>query len=193
MNLSDVRAVVTGGVSGLGFAVAQHIVRHGGKAALFDINDDKAASALAELGGDTAAYYKTDVSDEAQVASHMQKAKEFMGGLNVAINCAGILGAGRVLGREASMPLNQFATTVKVNLIGSFNVAKAAAELMQHNAPGEDGEREDDHRAGLTMRSLTCGGRRPAATRSHHSCAKWVGATWRIPPSGAPANAASSA
>lgn len=141
MNLSDVRAVVTGGVSGLGFAVAQHIVRHGGKAALFDINDDKAALALAELGGEMAAYYKTDVSDEAQVASHMQKAKEFMGGLNVAINCAGILGAGRVLGREASMPLNQFATTVKVNLIGSFNVAKAAAELMQHNAPGEDGER----------------------------------------------------
>ena len=64
-----------------------------------------------------------------------------MGGLNVAMNCAGILGAGRVLGKEGPMPLKNFQTTVMVNLIGSFNVAKAAADLMQHNAPGEDGER----------------------------------------------------
>jgi NAD(P)-dependent dehydrogenase (short-subunit alcohol dehydrogenase family) len=141
MNLNEVRAVVTGGVSGLGFAVAQHIVRNGGKVALFDINDAKSGQALTELGGDNGIYLRTDVSDETQVAGNMAKAREFMQGLNVAVNCAGILGAGRVLGREASMPLSQFATTVKVNLIGSFNVAKAAAELMQHNAPGEDGER----------------------------------------------------
>jgi NAD(P)-dependent dehydrogenase (short-subunit alcohol dehydrogenase family) len=141
MNLNEVRAVVTGGVSGLGLAVARHIVQNGGKAALFDINDDKASAALAELGAENAMYLRTDVSDEAQVAENMAKAREFMQGLNVAVNCAGILGAGRVLGREASMPLSQFATTVKVNLIGSFNVAKAAAELMQHNAPGIDGER----------------------------------------------------
>jgi NAD(P)-dependent dehydrogenase (short-subunit alcohol dehydrogenase family) len=141
MLLSEVCAVVTGGVSGLGFAVAKHIVQHGGKAALFDINDQKASSALEELGAQNAIYLRTDVSDETQVAENMAKAGDFMRGLNVAVNCAGILGAGRVLGREASMPLAQFATTVKVNLIGSFNVAKAAAELMQHNAPGIDGER----------------------------------------------------
>lgn len=141
MMLSEVRAVVTGGVSGLGFAVAKHIVQHGGKVALFDINDQKASSALEELGARNAIYLRTDVSDETQVAENMAKAGDFMQGLNVAVNCAGILGAGRVLGREASMPLAQFATTVKVNLIGSFNVAKAAAELMQHNAPGIDGER----------------------------------------------------
>lgn len=141
MNLNEVRAVVTGGVSGLGFAVARHIVQHGGKVALFDINDDKAAAALAELGAENAVYLRTDVSDEIQTAENVAKARDFMQGLNVAVNCAGILGAGRVLGREASMPLAQFATTIKVNLIGSFNVAKAAAELMQHNAPGEDGER----------------------------------------------------
>ena len=64
-----------------------------------------------------------------------------MGGLNVVINCAGILGAGRVLGREAPMPLGNFSTTVMVNLVGSFNVAKSAANLMQHNEAGEDGER----------------------------------------------------
>ena len=141
MLLSEVCAVVTGGVSGLGFAVAKHIVQHGGKAVLFDINDQKASSALEELGAQNAIYLRTDVSDETQVAENMAKARDFMQGLNVAVNCAGILGAGRMLGREASMPLAQFATTVKVNLIGSFNVAKAAAELMQHNAPGIDGER----------------------------------------------------
>jgi NAD(P)-dependent dehydrogenase (short-subunit alcohol dehydrogenase family) len=141
MNLIDVRAVITGGVSGLGFAVAQHIVQNGGKVALFDINDAKAEAALAALGAANAAYFKTDVSDETETAANMVRAKDFMAGLNVAVNCAGILGAGRVLGREASMPLAQFATTVKVNLIGSFNIAKAAAELMQHNDAGLDGER----------------------------------------------------
>ena len=141
MNLIDVRAVITGGVSGLGFAVAQHIVQNGGKVTLFDINDAKAEAALAALGAANAAYFKTDVSDETETAANMVRAKDFMAGLNVAVNCAGILGAGRVLGREASMPLAQFATTVKVNLIGSFNIAKAAAELMQHNDAGLDGER----------------------------------------------------
>jgi len=141
MQLSSTRAVITGGVSGLGFAVAEHLVRHGGKVVLFDINDDKAAAAVAALGADNAMYLRTDVSDEANVQANLAAASEFLGGLNVAVNCAGILGAGRVLGREGTMPLKQFATTVMVNLIGSFNVAKGAADLMQHNEPGEDGER----------------------------------------------------
>jgi len=141
MQLASTRAVVTGGVSGLGFAVAEHLVRHGGKVALFDINDEKAAAAVAALGADNAIYLRTDVSDEANVQANLAAANEFLGGLNVAVNCAGILGAGRVLGREGAMPLKQFATTVMVNLIGSFNVAKGAADLMQHNQPGEDGER----------------------------------------------------
>jgi NAD(P)-dependent dehydrogenase (short-subunit alcohol dehydrogenase family) len=64
-----------------------------------------------------------------------------MGGLNAAINCAGVLGAGRVLGKEGPMPLAHFERTIRVNLIGSFNVAKAAAARMQSNAPGADGER----------------------------------------------------
>ena len=141
MQLTSTRAVVTGGVSGLGFAVAEHLVRHGGKVVLFDINDDKGAAAVAALGAGNAMYLRTDVSDEANVQANLAAANEFLGGLNVAVNCAGILGAGRVLGREGAMPLKQFATTVMVNLIGSFNVAKGAADLMQHNEPGEDGER----------------------------------------------------
>jgi len=141
MQLDNVRAIVTGGVSGLGFAVGQHLVANGGKVALFDVNDDKGAAAVAELGAASARFFKTDVSDEAGVAANAAAAKEFLGGLNAAINCAGILGSGRVLGRDGAMKLSQFQTTVMVNLVGSFNVAKAAAELMQHNEPGTDGER----------------------------------------------------
>ncbi|MEG3190779.1 SDR family NAD(P)-dependent oxidoreductase [Lysobacter sp. D1-1-M9] len=141
MQLSDTRAIITGGVSGLGLAVARHLVRHGGKVALFDVNDEKGEAAVAELGDTHARYFKTDVTDEAGVEGNVAAASEFLGGLNATINCAGILGAGRVLGREGAMKLSQFQTTVMVNLVGSFNVAKAAAELMQHNEPGNDGER----------------------------------------------------
>lgn len=141
MQLASVRAVVTGGVSGLGLAVAQHFVAHGGKVALLDVNDDKGAAAVAGLGDANARYFRTDVTDEAGVAANVAAAREFLGGLNAAINCAGILGTARVLGKDGAMPLKNFAGTVMVNLVGSFNVAKAAAELMQHNAPGVDGER----------------------------------------------------
>lgn len=141
MQLDTVRAIVTGGVSGLGLAVATHLVANGGKVALFDVNDEKGAAAVGALGQDKARYFSTDVTDEDGVAANVDAAKDFLGGLNAAINCAGILGAGRVLGREAPMPLKNFSSTVMVNLVGSFNVAKAAAAVMQHNDAGDDGER----------------------------------------------------
>ncbi len=141
MTPDSVRALITGGVSGLGLAVARHLVAGGGKVVLFDVNDDKGAEAVSALGDANARYLRTDVTDEAGVATNVDAAREFLGGLNVAVNCAGILGAGRVLGREAPMPLETFSRTVMVNLVGSFNVAKAAAAVMQRNDAGEDGER----------------------------------------------------
>jgi NAD(P)-dependent dehydrogenase (short-subunit alcohol dehydrogenase family) len=138
MELSQVRAVVTGGASGLGFAVAKHLAANGAKVALLDVNDEKGEAAAKDIGG---AYFRTDVTSEDGVVAALKSAQGKLGGLNVVVNCAGILGAGRVLGKEGPMPLATFATTVTVNLIGSFNVSKAAADLMQHNAPGEDGER----------------------------------------------------
>jgi NAD(P)-dependent dehydrogenase (short-subunit alcohol dehydrogenase family) len=140
MELNQIKAVVTGGASGLGYAVARHLVANGAQVTLLDVNDEKGAAAAAELGA-AARFLKVDVTNEEGVAATLKAAHEAMGGLNAAINCAGILGAGRVLGKEGPMPLKTFQTTVMVNLIGSFNVAKAAADLMQHNAPGEDGER----------------------------------------------------
>jgi NAD(P)-dependent dehydrogenase (short-subunit alcohol dehydrogenase family) len=138
MQLEQVKAIVTGGVSGLGLALARHIRSGGGKACLLDINDEAGAAAEQELG---APYIRTDVTSEEGVASSLAESADRMSGLNMAMNCAGILGAGRVLGREAPMALSLFTTTVMVNLVGSFNVAKTAADLMQHNDPFDDGER----------------------------------------------------
>jgi NAD(P)-dependent dehydrogenase (short-subunit alcohol dehydrogenase family) len=138
MQLSQVKAVVTGGVSGLGLAVVKQLLANGGQAVMLDVNDEAGAAASDATG---AAYLRTDVTSEQAVIDTLDQASERLGGLNVVMNCAGILGAGRVLGREAPMALDFFATTINVNLVGSFNVAKAAADRMQHNEPGEDGER----------------------------------------------------
>jgi len=140
MQLDQVKAIVTGGASGLGQAVAQYLISHGGRVALFDVNDEKGQAAAKELG-EKARFFKTDVTSEDGVVANAAAAREAMGGLNVVMNCAGILGSGRVLGKEGPMKLANFQTTVMVNLIGSFNVAKAGAALMQSNETGEDGER----------------------------------------------------
>ena len=140
MQLDQIKAVITGGVSGLGLAVARHLAGRGAKVALLDINDEKGAAAVAELGA-AASYHRADVTNEDGIVATLRQAAGRMGGLNAAISCAGILGAGRVLGKEGPMPLKNFQITVLVNLIGSFNVAKAAASIMQNNAPAADGER----------------------------------------------------
>jgi len=138
MQLNQVKAIITGGASGLGHAVAQFLVANGGKVALFDVNEEKGQEAAKALSGH---FFRTDVTSEEGVTANVAAARDAMGGLNVVVNCAGILGAGRMLGKEGPMPLNTFATTVMVNLVGSFNVAKAGANLMQANEAGEDGER----------------------------------------------------
>lgn len=140
MELNQVKAVITGGASGLGFAVAERLVQEGARVALLDVQDDKGAAAVAQLGAN-ARYLRTDVTHEDGVAGSISAAAQAMDGLNAVINCAGILGAGRVLGKQGAMPLSQFETTIRVNLIGSFNVAKAGAHWMQNNAAGADGER----------------------------------------------------
>jgi NAD(P)-dependent dehydrogenase (short-subunit alcohol dehydrogenase family) len=138
MNGSDIRAVITGGASGLGFATAERLRALGADVVLLDVQFDQGKRAAAQIG---AHYLKADVSDEASVQAALSTAQATMGGLNVAINCAGVLGAGRVLTKTGAMPLSQFESTVRINLIGSFNVCKAAANLMQTNEAGADGER----------------------------------------------------
>jgi NAD(P)-dependent dehydrogenase (short-subunit alcohol dehydrogenase family) len=140
MKLENTKAVITGGVSGLGFAVAQRLIAEGGSVAMLDINDEKGAQAVAQLG-ERATYIKTDVRSEREVQDAFIAASEFMGGMNIAVSCAGIIGAARTVGREGPMPLDYFSNVIQINLVGTFNVAKAAANLMQGNEPGKDGER----------------------------------------------------
>lgn len=140
MEAGSIKAVITGGASGLGLAVAERIIADGGRVFLVDIDEAKAAAAATRLGQDTGAR-RCDVADEAEVEAAIREAASRMGGLNAAINCAGILGAGRVLGKEGPMPLALFERTIRVNLLGSFNVAKASAAQMQGNEAGADGER----------------------------------------------------
>lgn len=142
MELASAKAVITGAASkhGLGFATAKKVIDAGGHAVLLDLNDEEGEKSAAALG-ERATYIHTDVSSEADVQAAILKAKEFMGGITLAVNCAGVIGAARALGREAPMKGEFFAKTISVNLIGSFLVAKEAANVMQHNEPNDDGER----------------------------------------------------
>ncbi len=140
MQLKHVRAIVSGGISGLGLAAARALVQAGAQVTLVDIQGERAHPVLDELGPQ-ARFVQADVSDEHAVLRAVESAHGQMGGLNLVVNAAGILGAGRVLGRQGPMPAALFRQTLEVNLLGSFNLAKCAAALMQDNPPGPDRER----------------------------------------------------
>ena len=140
MKLSEAKAVITGGASGLGFATAQRVIDEGGQVVLLDINDALGAESAAKLG-DRASYVSTDVSNEDSVKAAVLKAKETMGGITLAVNCAGVANAGRALGREGPWPTENFNRVIQINLVGTFNVTKESAAIMNENEPGEDGER----------------------------------------------------
>lgn len=140
MKFNQAKALITGGASGLGLSVARHIVAEGGRVSLLDVNDKAGPEVAKELGNDSC-YIHTDVTSEAAVVRAVDESIEAHGEINLVVNCAGVIGAGRVLGREAPMELSFFTHTVMINLVGSFNVAKAAADRMQHNGPDADGQR----------------------------------------------------
>jgi len=140
VRIRDARAAVTGGASGLGHAVARRIVAAGGKVALLDVQAGAGQSAAAALGAN-AAFVRCDVTSETEVNAAMDAAASGMGGLNLLVNCAGVIGAGRVLGKSGPMAGEFFTKVVHINLIGTFLCDKAAAAIMQNNAPAADGER----------------------------------------------------
>lgn len=140
MDLATAKAVITGGASGLGLATAKRVVDAGGYAALLDVNVEQGEAGAAALG-ERAVFVQTDVSSEEAVRAAMQSANDFMGGITLAVNCAGVATAGRTLGRDGPWPSENFNRVIQINLIGSYNVTKEAAAFMQHNDPNEDGER----------------------------------------------------
>jgi NAD(P)-dependent dehydrogenase (short-subunit alcohol dehydrogenase family) len=140
MKMTEVRAVITGGASGLGNAVARHLIAQGGRVALLDLQDGPGAQAVKELGAQ-AHYFNCDVTSEAGVNAAMAQAAAAMGAINLLVNCAGITGSARTLGKAGPMPGELYTKVIHVNLIGTFLCDKAAAALMQQNPPNAEGER----------------------------------------------------
>jgi NAD(P)-dependent dehydrogenase (short-subunit alcohol dehydrogenase family) len=131
--------LVTGGGSGLGAATARMVVEHGGSVVVADVDTERGERVAAELG-ERARFVPTDVTDEASVGAAVALTLE-LGGPHVAVSCAGIAPAERVLGRDGPHSLARFVAAIQVNLVGTFNVTRLAAQAMAANEPGEDGER----------------------------------------------------
>lgn len=141
MELQEMKAVVTGGASGLGEATVRRIAAAGGKAAIFDLNGERARELIEELGAESVVYMKTDVADAGQVEANIAKVIERFGAVNAVVNCAGIGTPGKVVSKGEPLALRQFEKVIQVNLIGTFNVIRVAATAMQKNEPNEAGER----------------------------------------------------
>jgi len=131
--------LVTGGGSGLGAATARMVVEQGGSVVVADVDTERGERVAAELG-ERARFVPTDVTDEASVRAAVALTLE-LGGPHVAVSCAGIAPAERVLGRDGPHSLARFVAAIQVNLVGTFNVTRLAAQAMAANEPGEDGER----------------------------------------------------
>ncbi|NKB33571.1 MAG: SDR family NAD(P)-dependent oxidoreductase [Pseudomonadales bacterium] len=141
MDLENKTAFITGGASGLGLATARNFVAAGAKVFLYDLNADSLEQAAAEFG-DSAGWQAGDVADEEAVKQAITAATEAFGTIHINVNSAGIGGAARTVGKDGPMPLTKFEHIIRVNLIGTFNVLRLCAEVMQTNEPQtEDQER----------------------------------------------------
>ncbi len=132
--------LITGAGSGLGAAVARMAVAGGGRAALLDVNE-AAGRALADERGAAALFIKTDVTSGPEAEAAIAAAVQTFGRLDVAVNCAGVAPGERIVGRDGPHALESFARAIGINLIGTFNILRLAADAMAKNAPGEGGER----------------------------------------------------
>ncbi|MDR7300259.1 3-hydroxyacyl-CoA dehydrogenase [Haloactinomyces albus] len=130
-------AVVTGGASGLGLATAKRLLADGGRVVLVDLPSSEGKS-VAESLGEQAVFVGADVTDEDQVAAALDAAEQ-LGTPRVAVNCAGIGNAIKTVGKKGAFPLAEFTKVVQINLVGTFNVIRLAAERISATDPiGEE-------------------------------------------------------
>jgi 3-hydroxyacyl-CoA dehydrogenase/3-hydroxy-2-methylbutyryl-CoA dehydrogenase len=138
MDIKGKVAVVTGGASGIGQAVARRLAGAGGKVAIFDLNQDAGEAMVAELGADSCVFANVNVVDEDSVKAGIEAVVEAFGAIHVNVNCAGIGNAAKTLGRDGPFPLDMWNLVISVNLTGSFNVLRLCAEVMAKNEPVTD-------------------------------------------------------
>ena len=140
MKIKKSKSIITGGASGLGEATARALISEGGQVALIDLNKEKGEKLADELGN-AAIFYPLDITQEKGTDAIIMKIKEAFGSFHIVINCAGIGGSTKVVGKEGVMPLDTFKQKVNVNLVGTFNVIRATASTLMENLPNDEGER----------------------------------------------------
>ncbi|NRA84933.1 MAG: 3-hydroxyacyl-CoA dehydrogenase [Gammaproteobacteria bacterium] len=140
MDLNNKVVIVTGGASGLGQITCQELAKKGAKIVAFDLNEE-AGEALVDSLSSPALFVKVNVTDEASVAAGIKQAVDTFGAIHACINCAGIAPGGKTVGRNGALALEKFSQVISINLIGTFNVLRLAAEQMANNEPDENGER----------------------------------------------------
>jgi len=138
MQIKDQVFIITGGASGLGAATARMIVDNGGKVVLADVQVEAGEKLAAELGA--AKFVKCDVTSEADGLAVVAAATA-MGTLRGLVNCAGVAPAIKTVGKDGPHPLESFARTININLIGTFNMCRLAADAMGKTEAAEWGER----------------------------------------------------
>jgi len=138
MDFNNVAAIVTGGASGLGEGAARALASAGCKVAILDLQKERGEQVAADIGG---IFVECDVSSAASAEAAITAVREAHGPCGIAVNCAGIATASRILGRDGVMPLDNFSKVIQVNLIGTFNILRLAAADMAQREPNADGER----------------------------------------------------
>jgi NAD(P)-dependent dehydrogenase (short-subunit alcohol dehydrogenase family) len=138
MELSGSSALVTGGASGLGAATARRLVGQGARVVLADLNREAGLALEQELG---ARFVETDVTNDSSMQQAIDTAITAYGQLNILVCCAGVATPDKVLGKDGPLDLQRFARVVQINLVGTFNAIRLAAEQMAKNAPNTEGER----------------------------------------------------
>jgi 3-hydroxyacyl-CoA dehydrogenase/3-hydroxy-2-methylbutyryl-CoA dehydrogenase len=135
MEIKGKVAVITGGASGLGAATARALVARGAKVAIFDLQEDKARALVEELGSDNAICVNVNVVSEESVQAGIAATMARFGAIHICCNYAGIGNAIKTVGKDGPFPLDKFKLIIDVNLIGTFNVLRLAANEMQKNEP----------------------------------------------------------
>jgi 3-hydroxyacyl-CoA dehydrogenase / 3-hydroxy-2-methylbutyryl-CoA dehydrogenase len=140
MQIGETIAVVTGGASGLGEATVRNFAEGGAKVAIFDVNAEKGEAVASELGPQVL-FHRVDVTSEDSVKNGLAAAVAAFGSVNACVNCAGIGVAMKTMGKDGAHALDLYRKVLEINLIGTFNTLRLAAEQMAGNEPKENGER----------------------------------------------------